>query len=286
MRALAFVAAALLASGAPLPGYAVDDVLVRTEECGNTPNGGVILCAFDADGNIVSVSTSVVPINLSTTRSVGTSPAKRYVPYDRVVPLPDGGFCVTTAYREEGVTPSDGISTAPGAHPGGNGFNDFYNLAPCPARPAVQGEAAPIETAAMIAARYWEQIPLPIPRPAIAPGRAITGKLAYLETNGETNRKYTSTSVAGELEIQATGTYTVNWGDGTTTGPHSFEGKPWPNGMITHDYVDVGKYGIIVTERWTATWRLGGSSGTLRTLQTQGRIDNFPVEQIQAVIAR
>jgi len=41
-----------------------------------------------------------------------------------------------------------------------------------------------------------------------------------------------------------------------------------------------------VTEKWSATWRLGGKSGTLRTLQTTGRIDNFPVEQIQAVIGR
>jgi len=29
---------------------------------------------------------------------------------------------------------------------------------------------------------------------------------------------------------------------------------------------------------------LGGQSGALRTLQTTGRIDNFPVQQIQAVV--
>jgi len=138
----------------------------------------------------------------------------------------------------------------------------------------------------MVARRYWEEIPLPKPRPQIAPGRAITGKNAYLETNGQTRQVYTNSTIFGLLEISATGTYTVDWGDGTTTGPHAFEGKPWPDGSITHDYLDVGSYDIVVTERWTANWRIGGNSGTLRTLQTTGRIDDFPVQQIQAVIGR
>ncbi len=138
----------------------------------------------------------------------------------------------------------------------------------------------------MVAARYWEQIPLPRPQPTIAPGRAITGKLAYLETRGEITHTYTNSTVFGPVQIVATGSYTVNWGDGTTTGPHRFEGKPWPYGQITHDYLNVGTYNVVVTEKWTATWSLDGENGVLRTLQTTGRIDNFPVEQIQAVIGR
>jgi hypothetical protein len=42
----------------------------------------------------------------------------------------------------------------------------------------------------------------------------------------------------------------------------------------------------VVTERWTATWRLGEASGRLYELRTTGRIDAFPVEQLQAVIGR
>ncbi|MCA1694678.1 MAG: hypothetical protein LC749_08070 [Actinobacteria bacterium] len=68
--------------------------------------------------------------------------------------------------------------------------------------------------------------------------------------------------------------------------PQDFEGKPWPDGQITHDYLKVGNYNVVVTEKWTANWQLDGESGTLRTLQTTGRIDNFPVQQIQAVIGR
>jgi hypothetical protein len=138
----------------------------------------------------------------------------------------------------------------------------------------------------MIAARYWEDIPLPKPFPSIAPGRAITGKLAYLETRGELGHTYGNATVLGPLEIVAHGSYTIDWGDGTTTGPHSFEGAPWPDGQITHEYVNVGSYNVVVTEKWTATWWLGGENGNLRALHTTGRIDNFPVQQIQAVIGR
>ena len=139
----------------------------------------------------------------------------------------------------------------------------------------------------MIARRYWEEVVLPKPVPRIAPGRAITGKLAFLETNGQTRHVYTNNStIFGPLEIIATGSYTVAWGDGEMSGPYSFEGKPWPDGRITHEYQNVGNYDIVVTERWTARWRLGSESGVLRTLQAEGQISNFPVEQIQAVVRR
>jgi hypothetical protein len=138
----------------------------------------------------------------------------------------------------------------------------------------------------MIVARYWEQVALPAPKPVIAPGRAITGKLAYLETNGKVSQLYTSTSVFGPMTLRAHGTYTVDWGDGTTTGPYSSEGGAWPDGKITHQYTKVGAYNVAVTENWTADWTLDGESGTLRTLRSSGSINNFPVEQIQAVIGR
>ncbi len=63
-----------------------------------------------------------------------------------------------------------------------------------------------------------------------------------------------------------------------TTGGH-YEG-------VTHEYLNVGAYDVIVTERWTATWSFGAESGTLDELRTVGRIDDFPVQQIQAVVLR
>jgi len=68
-------------------------------------------------------------------------------------------------------------------------------------------------------------VPLPRPQPHIAPGWAITGKLAYLETRGELTHTYSQGTPIGPMEITARGRYYVDWGDGTTTGPHEGEGK-------------------------------------------------------------
>jgi hypothetical protein len=237
----------------------------------------------------------MTPPGSTQTKNVGTStptPTKTYVPYNRLVTGPDGKPCAATGYVEAKTTPPDErLLVDPNPRETnipitGNDLAILENYPPCPQPPLSSGQTPPVETAAMIAARYWEQIPLPKPSPSIAPGRAITGKLAYLETKGELGHAYTNNTLVGPLEIVARGSYTIAWGDGTTTGPHSFEGKPWPDGQITHEYVNVGSYDVVVTEKWTATWRLGGDNGNLRALQTTGRIDNFPVEQIQAVIGR
>ena len=241
-------------------------------------------------------SVSVVPVSqvdeAAGSRAGSSASGKKYVAYNRLSTGPDGQPCATTGYVEAGVTPPDErLLVDPNPRESnipitGNDQSILANYPPCPVQPRAPGEPAPVETRAMVAARYWEQILLPRPQPSIAPGRAITGKLAYLETRGEITHTYTNNTVFGPVHIVATGSYTVNWGDGTTTGPHRFEGKAWPDGRITHDYLNVGTYNVVVTEKWTATWSLDGESGVLRTLQTTGRIDNFPVEQIQAVIGR
>lgn len=163
------------------------------------------------------------------------------------------------------------------------------NLLGDPPRPAgeASGDSTSANTPAILASSYWNEIPLPEPEPYIAPGRAITGMYAYLETRGTTTHSFTETSTPfGPLEIVATGHYYVDWGDGTHTGPHASEGGPWPDGRITHEYINIGTYDVVVTERWTATWSFGAESGTLDELQTVGRIEDFPVEQIQAVVLR
>ncbi len=224
----------------------------------------------------------------NSTRTSSTSgPAKRYVPYDRLKTAADGKPCLDVGYTEEGTVPADEAPAipVPGTVDPIDGLYETCIATPITfPQPLAPGAPAPVETASMVATRYWERIPLPKPQPAIAPGRAITGKLAYLETKGELTHTYTNNTAFGPLEIVASGGYTVNWGDGTTTGPHSFEGVAWPDGKITHEYLNIGKYNVVVTEKWTATWKLGAESGVLRTLQTTGRIDAFPVEQIQAVV--
>jgi hypothetical protein len=173
-----------------------------------------------------------------------------------------------------------GLAEAAGRS-GRDASNIFADYPPCPAQPQAGGQARQLSPAEY-AARFWQDVPLPSPQPHIAPGWAITGKLAYLETRGQLAHSYTRDTPIGLLSVNATGRYYVDWGDGTTTGPHG-EGGPWPDGRITHEYIDVGVYDVVVTERWTATWRLGAESGDLSELRTAGRIDDFPVEQIQAV---
>ncbi|MDQ6910598.1 MAG: hypothetical protein M3Z84_07435 [Actinomycetota bacterium] len=224
------------------------------------------MCGGDIQGS--------TPGSKGAPKAVSGAPSdKVYQPVEAPATGPNGESCTATRFIE--VPPGSPELPASVGRDFGNIAN---NPPPCPAAPG-----APAESPAQVAARYWEEVPLPSPRPAIAPGWAISGKLAYLETQGERSHTYYNDTPLGRLEIVATGRYEVDWGDGT--GPQTFdvEGEPWPNGRITHDYQWAGKYNVVVTEHWSATWHLGGSSGNLRRLRTEGRIDDFEVRQIQAV---
>lgn len=181
------------------------------------------------------------------------------------------GVCLTSQWVAPGNEPQ---------YPAGT-FDPLKNYPAC--TPAT---GAATRSPAQIAAVAWQQVPLPTPNPRIAPGRAIVGKDAFLETGGHLHLTHTEQTPIGELRIDAIGRYDVDWGDGEKTGPYSVEGKPWPDGEIKHDYQWAGTYDVIITERWTATWTLGGDGGSLLGGQTTGRIDDFPVQQIQAVILR
>lgn len=233
-----------------------------------------------------STDTTATPVSTSSSGTSGSS--RTYVPYDRLTTGPDGLGCVTTGYIEQGTTPTDAAPPDLGDHIiGAGGYNNIYaEYPPCPEQPRAPGQPAQLVTRAMLAARYWERTTLPSPAPFVAPGRAISGKLAYLETRGELVRTYRSDTPFGPLSITAKGRYLIDWGDGQTSGPYDVEGAPWPYGQITHEYLDIGKYDIVVTEKWLATWSLDGESGILRTLQSIGRINDFPVQQIQAVVGR
>jgi hypothetical protein len=242
---------------------------------------GVYTCRFGS-----SSMTGGRPASSSSNpeRADGGGTAVVYVPYKRISADASGNACIETIYIPQGTParPSFGLletEQTPGSVSG------LYDTAPpCPERPS-QASSAMISPIAM-AIEHWSRVPLPRPQPRIAPGRAITGKLAYLETRGSLAYTYSASTVLGLLQIHAVGVHWVDWGDGEETGPYNLEGTPWPDGQVVHHYIDVGNYNVTVTTRWTATWVLAGSSGPLPPTQTQGRIDDFPVEQIQAVIGR
>jgi hypothetical protein len=249
-----------------------DRVVAQTPfgDCNGGRGGGSVRCPYGNDtpaqaGGPAATHASSAPSNV------------RWEPTPRLADLADGTVCSRMEYRP---VPADSPepefpwdpSTVTVSHAGVPAY-------PCPAAPR-----SPQDTAIAVAMRAWEEVPLPVPKPQIAPGRAITGKWAYLETRGQTRFEFQKVTEVGTLHIRAMGAYSVDWGDGEKSGPHTVEGKPWPEGEIRHDYLWVGSYDVVVTERWTATWQLGPWSGTLRSLQTAGRIDDFPVQQIQAVI--
>ena len=147
----------------------------------------------------------------------------------------------------------------------------------CPSSPAPTGSGASDAQA------FWGTVPLPKPAPHIAPGWAATGRKSYLETGSTITARFTRDTPRGQLVIDATGPYYVDWGDGTSGGPYNEPGLPWPDGTVTHVYEHVGHYDVVVTQRWTATWTLDGESGRLGGLRTEGRIDQFPAEELQAV---
>lgn len=158
------------------------------------------------------------------------------------------------------------------------------NLPPCPATPTVPARIDP----QLLAQNFWKTIALPVPKPQIPPGYAITGMPAYLVTNSTTApAPYVFATPLGQLRIDASGSYFVNWGDLRSpgwSGPFPFEGEPYPNGKISHTYDDVGTVTIVVREAWTATWHLGTATGSLAGLATTATIPNYPIRQEQAVI--
>jgi hypothetical protein len=154
-----------------------------------------------------------------------------------------------------------------------------------PSRPAaLPSSAEPV-------LRAWaEELPLPAPSLRIQPGRAIVGKAAFLEIDGPLHRQWRVEAFGWALDVEATATYTIDWGDGTVDEGITSRGGPWPSGDVRHAYLDPGTHVVSVTEQWTATWtgtghgetRGGVLAGVLRTRATL----DLPVEELQAVRVR
>lgn len=137
-----------------------------------------------------------------------------------------------------------------------------------------------------LAQAYWyrEAAPPPPTPLEVAPGKALTGLTAYLEIGGEIPHVQTFATPIGALTLTMTPRYVVTWGDGASTETTS-QGGPYPDGDITHTYLDEGGVTITVAAYWHATWTLAGQGGDLPELPvpTEGTLD-LPVEQRQAVI--
>lgn len=104
---------------------------------------------------------------------------------------------------------------------------------------------------------------LPRPQLYIAPGYGLAGMPAYLESGRGLSLapapiEVTLSTGPANATFRGAGTYTVDWGDGTVTGPHEAVGAPWPDGTVTHTYVDSGTYEVRVRDRWAVTFTVEG----------------------------
>lgn len=155
-------------------------------------------------------------------------------------------------------------------------------LATTPPCPAPAGAPAITSTPTIEAARFWQQMDLPTLDPRIAPGKALVGLAAYLETGGAPSVTDGGDTPFGPLTITASRSTTVAWddGSGSTTGPHAGNGGPYPDGDIAWVYGRSGPRDVAVTQTWTATWAVGDASGTFTGRGTTATLFGFPVEEV------
>jgi hypothetical protein len=135
------------------------------------------------------------------------------------------------------------------------------------------------------ALQVWQQlVVLPRPQPRIRPGKAHTGREAFLEIGGQQTGSWFFQAFGFPITINATSTYDVDWGEGTIDRGVTSQGGPWPDGDIRHVYTIANTYTVTINQHWTARWSIGGAGGTIaNVLRTIGTIDPFPVHQVQAV---
>ena len=161
----------------------------------------------------------------------------------------------------------------------------YGEYGPCPGSPPAPAVPSP----GAVALQLWrDQVQLAQPGVEIPPGKAIVGKAAFLQIGGPREQAWYFDALGYGIDITATSTYDVDWGDGTVDTGLTSQGGPWPDGDINHTYQRSGAYDVVVTQRWTATWTAvgptGPAGGTIEgVLETQQVLADFPVEQIQAV---
>jgi hypothetical protein len=151
--------------------------------------------------------------------------------------------------------------------------------------PWCDGGAVPAPGAQEVATEVVRRVALPTPGPRVEPGRMLVGLRAFLEAGMPMVHSFGEDTPLGPITVRARAVLHVDWGDGTVTGPHGDAGGPYPHGSISHVFQRRGVYTITVTATWVAEWSVAGQAGVIDTgLATVGVIEDFPVEERQAVI--
>ena len=257
----------------------ISSAVVEAENSPPTPviigRGGSV--TGEAERSAANASRGAMPHNDGVTSAPAAAPPPRVIWPEIHWDAAAQGTCLIIRQRE-------GAATSPV-----DAFQEMaaYDLSRVMPLCGASQPAPAVPSPAAVAQMIWrDQMRLPQPEPYIAPGKGITGLAAYLEIRGS-RTKVESFNVFGyALTITATSTsYDVDWGDGAWSRGVTSAGGPWPNGDVRHVYTKRGTYTVRVMEHWTGTWSVaGGGGGTVAgVLNTEGRIEAFPVEQLQAV---
>jgi hypothetical protein len=125
---------------------------------------------------------------------------------------------------------------------------------------------------------------LPAPTASVAPDATwVVGLPVYLEIEVGDIPPFPGDAFV----VDTTRRLLVDWGDGEEEEEVESLGGPYPDGDVTHEYADAGRYTITVHAEYSSRWRLPGED-TWRPLGTVRLSDTVevPVREVQAIRRR
>lgn len=106
----------------------------------------------------------------------------------------------------------------------------------------------------------FQRLPLPAGKASVQPSNGYT--LVNVPTNvyAEADPVTLDTELLGfPVQVRATPSqYSWDFGDGSTVGPTSEPGAPYPDLTITHEYAEAGKFGVTLTTYYTGEYSVAG----------------------------
>lgn len=132
---------------------------------------------------------------------------------------------------------------------------------------------------------------LPRPELELPPGFALAGLRTYLLTGHDLDHQPPPFELdLGPMqltvELTATGSTTVDWGDGTTTTHDTGATHGHPDGPINHVYTHTGEVTITATDTWDVSYQAGPVSGQITGLTLTPATLDIEVTERRAVRTR
>jgi hypothetical protein len=160
--------------------------------------------------------------------------------------------------------------------------------APCPA-PTEPDQGAQFDLAWYLNFARDQAKP-PAPTINIAPGFAIPGLKAFLETGGDNTYASSANWVDGPVGWNCTiATSAINWGDGEVTKFNRSDTGPYPDGDVHHIYDEPGYVTVTVQEAWLCNVDIPSptpltGAPTIIVNGPPAVIADFEIRELQAVI--